>query len=209
MLAVALVHAVLLGTTIRSSRSSGDVGPVGAVQVRMIERVVPAALPTAAPALAERLGEVARPGPSTAIEPTPRAMAEPVAVPPAVGKPADVSPPLPTFGLVIASADNDDDYFPRSALSLPPQPLDPVVIGYPTFDKDAGHYRSELTLLIDENGRVVRVRVDGDALPPALEAAAQSAFMNARFRAGEADGRAVKSKIRVEVVFDNRPGDGK
>jgi len=209
VLVVALLHAVLLGTTIRSSRSPGDAGVVGAVQVRMIERPMTVEEPAATRSLGERLGAVARIDPSPSIEQIPRATAEAVASPPPIGKPADVSPPLPAFGLVIGGPDNDDDYFHRSALSRAPQTIEPVVIDYPAIDKDEGHYRSELLLFIDENGRVVRVRVEGAALPPALEAAARSAFMSARFHAGQTDGRAVKSKIRVEVVFDNRASNGK
>jgi hypothetical protein len=41
------------------------------------------------------------------------------------------------------------------------------------------------------------------ALPPALEDAARKAFVQARFRPGEhAEHGVVKSRIRVEVVFE-------
>ncbi len=60
-----------------------------------------------------------------------------------------------------------------------------------------------MTLFIDETGAVVRVRCEGNTLPPAFEEAARNAFMNVRFRPGElADHGAVKSRIRVEVVFE-------
>jgi hypothetical protein len=35
--------------------------------------------------------------------------------------------------------------------------------------------------------------------------AARAAFMNARFTPGQVDGHPVKSRIRVEVVFDDGP----
>lgn len=101
-------------------------------------------------------------------------------------------------------ASDDDRFIARSLLSVAPLPLQPVTIDYPVFVGDAGRYVSELSLYIDETGTVVKVRVESDPLPPPLEAAARSAFMNLRFRPGEvADVGVVKSRIRVEVVFDN------
>ena len=88
---------------------------------------------------------------------------------------------------------------------MAPAAVDAIVIDYPPIADDSGHHVSELSLFIDEAGRVTRVRVEGPALPSALEQAARAAFVAARFRPGEVDGRAVKSRIRVEVVFDARP----
>jgi len=64
-----------------------------------------------------------------------------------------------------------------------------------------------LALFIDELGVVRRVRAEGDALPPVLEAVATQAFLDARFKPGEVQGQPVRSLIRVEVVFDNTPQD--
>jgi uncharacterized protein (DUF934 family) len=125
---------------------------------------------------------------------------------PAVG-PVAVTPALPPISMVVPGVDSDDDYYPRQSLARVPTAVDAVLIDYPAFADDRGYYRSELMLFIDEGGRVARMRVDGDVLPPALELAARNAFMNARFRAGEADGHPVKSRIRVEVVFDSRTRD--
>lgn len=128
----------------------------------------------------------------------------PVPAQPSVA-PAGISPPVPAFGLVVPGGDRDDDYFSRAMLSLAPSPIDTVLIDYPAIENDSGHHVSELTLFIDETGRVARVRVDGATLPPALAEAARRAFGDAKFRPGEAEGRPVKSQIRIEVVFDNRP----
>jgi hypothetical protein len=133
--------------------------------------------------------------------PTPQIEAAPIA------EPASATPPLPAIGLVLPGADRDDDFYPRSMLSLAPSPIDMIVIDYPPISNDKGRYVGEATLFIDESGRVVRMRFEGSALPAALEEAARSAFTNARFRAGEADGRNVKSQIRIEVAFDSRPAD--
>jgi hypothetical protein len=78
----------------------------------------------------------------------------------------------------------------------------PITIDYPPIDDDNGRYVSELTLFLDESGNVVRARVDGPRLPFALEEAARSAFLAARFAPGWLVGETVKSRIRVEVVFE-------
>jgi len=94
-------------------------------------------------------------------------------------------------------------FLARSLLAVPPTPLAPVIIAYPDVPGMAERYSGELTLFIDETGAVVRVRVERNALPPALEEAARNAFMSVRFRPGElTEHGAVKSRIRVEVVFE-------
>jgi hypothetical protein len=109
------------------------------------------------------------------------------------------------LGLSLPGIANEEDQFvARSLLSAPPVPLAPVIINYPDFKGEASRYVGELTLFIDESGAVVRVKVEGSALPQALEDAARNAFMQVRFRPGELTDRgAVKSRIRVEVVFES------
>lgn len=111
--------------------------------------------------------------------------------------------PLPVLALPVGG-DSDDDYFPRSALSIGPIPEQPVVIDYPADAPADGLRRvTELSLFIDETGRVVRVRVDGPPLPPAFEASARAAFLNARFSPGQIRDHAVRVHLRVEVGFDS------
>jgi hypothetical protein len=109
------------------------------------------------------------------------------------------------LGLSLPGIANEEDQFvARSLLSTPPVPLAPVIINYPDFQGEASRYVGELTLFIDESGAVVRVKVEGSALPPLLEDAARNAFMQVRFRPGElTDHGVVKSRIRVEVVFES------
>lgn len=200
------LHAALLSVPVSSARSDHVPGANGQMQVRLLAgppaQPAPATLPPAdVGSMAAE--EPAEPRAPTEAEPVPQQPATTES--PARAAPADVSPPAPAIGLVLPGGDRDADYFPRGLLSLVPSPLDPVMIDYPVIAKDSGHHVSELTLFIDETGRVVRVRVDGAALPAVLEDAARAAFTNARFRPGEAEGRMVKSQIRVEVVFDSRP----
>ena len=200
------LHAVLLATPVRSSRTTGgSPATSGPLQVRMVA-ALPLTLPSTKPAAAampQASQRVAVPAQPVA-EPTPPVPETQAADSPAQEQPAEIKPPLPAFGLAIPGIDSDDDYFPRAMLSVVPTPIEPVMIDYPAIDNDPGHHSSELALFIDETGRVARVRFEGPDLPRELEEAARNAFINARFRSGELDGRAVKSWIRVEVVFDSR-----
>ncbi len=98
-----------------------------------------------------------------------------------------------------------NDYVPRPLLTVPPVAQAPVLIGEPTGATQTGRYVGILSLFIDEEGRVQYVAADEPALPPLYEQAARDAFIAARFSPGQVDGRAVKSRVRVEVVFDSTP----
>jgi periplasmic protein TonB len=121
--------------------------------------------------------------------------------PPDIPPSALLSPPVPMFALVASSRAGDGDYFTRDHLSVGPSPVTDVFIDYPPLDNQSGNHISELSLFINEEGKVVRVRVEGPALPAPLEEAARTAFMSARFSPGQVDGLPVRSRIRVEVSF--------
>ena len=63
--------------------------------------------------------------------------------------------------------------------------------------------RAELTLFIDEDGTVRRLRVDRGDLPVWLEDAVRQSFLQARFQPGERDGQAVRAQMRIEVEFES------
>ena len=194
---VIALHASLLAVPLRSARTPEVPMAAPAMQVRLLGVQVS---DTGTEAVAPQAGTPA----VTGSDPAPRPQAQ-SQTPAADAASARASPPQPAFGLVTATGERDADYYPRADLSLAPAPLEAIVIDYPPLADDSGRHISELSLFIDEAGRVTRVRVDGEALPPVLEQAARAAFMNARFRPGEVEGRAVKSRIRIEVVFDARP----
>lgn len=192
---VIALHAALLAVPVRSARAPEVPTPAAAMQVRLLGTQDGDAAATQATAAPITDGD---PGAK------PHAQWPPATLAMADTAPASTSPPQPAYGLVTPARESDADYYPRAALSLAPAPLDTIVIDYPPIAEDSGHHVSELSLFIDEAGRVTRVRVDGQTLPPALEQAAREAFTGARFRPGEVDGHAVKSRIRIEVVFDIR-----
>lgn len=133
---------------------------------------------------------------SVTVEPGP-APETPAGMPPAPQPQAD------TAANPSANADPDDLYLPRSALSRAPAALQPVELPYPEA-APLGQYRAVLTLFIDPQGRVRRVRA-APGLPAVLEEAARQAFMAASFSPGEVDGRAVRAQMRVEVEFSAEP----
>lgn len=131
--------------------------------------------------------------------------------------PAEVEAPSPAIAFAMAPVDGDaatannapdqdpDRYHARRELSRPPKPLSPIDIVFPPGVPTPGRHTAVLAVYIDELGHVRKVRTEGEALPLAFEDAARNAFLGASFRAGELEGRAVKSYIHVEVVFDEQP----
>ncbi len=112
-----------------------------------------------------------------------------------------MSPQPRGIALRLPGAIGDDDFFARNDLDVGPYPKQPILIDYPPV-KAGGRHVSELSLFIDETGKVVRVRVDNPSLPPEMQEAARSAFMGASFTPGVVDGLPVRSRIRIEVVFE-------
>lgn len=111
------------------------------------------------------------------------------------------TPPVGAMAIRVAGVSGDDDFFPRHALDVGPYPAAPVLIEYPPVRGKGGTHASELSIFIDETGKVVNVRVDGQPLPQVMEEAARSAFMDAAFSPGLVDGLPVRSRIRIEVTF--------
>lgn len=200
LVAVVAAHATLLALPVRPAAASGAT----TLQVRMIEASQEREAPVVStvesgPPLAPTVAREAQVPPQQ----TPAQAAQQ----PSADTPTPNSPPAPVIapsGWALGGVANDDDlYLTRSLLTVAPAPLAPVLIRYPDFAGVDGRYIGELTLFIDETGTVVRVRCEDKALPPALEEAARNAFMSVRFQPGElADHGAVKSRIRVEVVFE-------
>lgn len=104
--------------------------------------------------------------------------------------------PLP---LVVPS---DDDYFRRTQLTVPAEPMDLIVIPDPGVDLGAGVKSVTLTIFINENGRVDRIKFDSGEVPAAMAEAARQAFARARFTPGQINGKHVKARMRVEVSFE-------
>ena len=100
---------------------------------------------------------------------------------------------------------SDEDYRSFERLTTPPTVLSEIVLPTLNLESMAGPLRAVVTLFIDETGQVVHAEVDGSNLPFEVEEATRTAFGHAQFRPGMADGRAVKARMRVELVYDVKP----
>ncbi len=104
----------------------------------------------------------------------------------------------------------DPEYYPARLLDVLPGPLDDIALSYP--ESAAARDLSgtvTLLLLIDELGVVVDISVISAEPPGYFEEAAIESFRNVLFRPAQRNGRAVKSRLPVEVTFDARTDSAK
>ncbi|MEP6657960.1 MAG: energy transducer TonB [Betaproteobacteria bacterium] len=116
-----------------------------------------------------------------------------------------VDPALPVPAPIAISEFNEDEYLPASHLSVRPRAVERISVPYPPDVDRTGVSSAKLTLFIDEEGTVVKLKVDDSDLPPQFQETANHAFARARFNPGRIDDRAVKSRMRIEVMFDSGP----
>lgn len=203
---VMALHAVALGVVSDTREGAGGT-PAGRPLIVRIEAVQAAVAPT--------MTEVAEPLQPVPAENTKKAAWIVAAEPPAPSTPdplpADPADPAAAIdSATVAAAERrpagDEaaaplDFLPRDKLSVPPRPIGFVDVPFPAEVTEQIDLAVQLTLFIDEQGVVQRVRLDGPDVGPVLQEAARSSFMNARFSPGELNGRAVRSQMRVEVTF--------
>lgn len=103
------------------------------------------------------------------------------------------------------SGDQDDVFIPRPQLSIPPVAQTPIVLPDINAVTQSGRFAGILALFIDETGRVHHITPLEPRLPLNLEKAAIEAFMAVQFTPGELRGTIVKSRIKMEVVFEKAP----
>lgn len=127
-------------------------------------------------------------------------------LPPLPGQGAD-APPAPERAAPGPALElpqvEDPEFYPARKLDVLPRPLAEVVLRYP---EAAGEQSGRVTLLllIDELGMVVDITVI-DATPAGVfEEAAAESFRHVMFAPAVRNGRAVKSRLPVEVTFDAR-----
>jgi hypothetical protein len=113
------------------------------------------------------------------------------AEPPRGGPPAGAPAPEP-----------EQPYLPRGELTVPPKVLGPIDVRFPEDVEGLVHLDVKLTLFIDEEGRVQRIRIDSPGIHPSFERAVRETFAAARFAPGELHQRPVRSQMRLEVSFD-------
>ena len=209
-----LLHAALLAAALArggepaTSGAAATARTAGGLSVRL------AAAPTATtPARSERTARdrppsMPEPAPDAAPEAAPDPLPDPVPQPlppPGAGQPQAAVEPMPSPGET--EPDDDSTYLAPDQLDRRAHAVAAIDLPYPDL-APPGHFRAALTLFIEHDGRVSRVRLEpdphapgGGALPPVLEDSARQAFLASLFEPGELGGRAVRSRLRIEVEF--------
>jgi len=117
----------------------------------------------------------------------------------------EAAPSDQPVGTGLADIEGNSEYIPRPQLSVPPVAQAPLILAAPEGQFEPQRIAGILSLYIDESGQVHHVLAHGERMPAPFEEAARQAFMAMTFRPGQLNGQAVKSRIRVEVVFDDTP----
>lgn len=200
---VVVVHGALFASLARSSAAAGPAGE-GAGYVSMRVRTVAPTAPTVAetpepppdagptasrrPASPPTTSGGARSAGGAAREP--RAPRSPVALKAGLASRSD------------APASAGDDYFDAALLSIRPRAVTEIHLPEPETNGFAGTLGATLVLYISREGAVSRIDIEESSLPPDFEVTTREAFEGAVFSPGRIDGRAVNSRLRIDVTFD-------
>lgn len=150
--------------------------------------------------------QAARPEPAPA--PLPEMALDQPAAAPAAPAPDRLPPksPLPALDIPLTE---DPTYYTAKQVDVHPAASHPVTPEFPDAAAQSGiEGYVTLRLLIDDAGAVREISVVEAQPPDAFEAAALSAFRNARFSPALRNGRPVKSEVLIKVSFElvNRAG---
>lgn len=203
LLGAVALHAAALGWLAHgASRPGGEGGPVDGTQPAR-QRAAPMQVALRAP----RGGQADEGQGAQAVRQPPEQTATQPPTPAAPGRDdeAAASPDPALQGPAGAPRGGADaeGYVPRPLLTTAPEPTRDIALPFPLDFTARGRFAGILTLYIEADGRVSRVVVEGASLPAPLARAAQQAFTSTRFTPGRVAQRIVKSRIRVEVVFEH------
>ena len=100
-------------------------------------------------------------------------------------------------------------YYPRSALNHPPSLLQDVDLS--TLAAIAGDDSKNvvLELFVSEQGTIDRIAFEPGTLDESVQEKLQELLLQLKFSSGEIDGMAVKSRIKIEVMFIAPPKNEK
>lgn len=133
-----------------------------------------------------------------AVEPRPQQPAAPARE--AGTQPPQVASARPGLDLPLA---RDPTYYPARLLDVYPTPLAEIRFSYPSSaDADRASGLVRMQLLIDEAGLIDELTVVDAAPPGYFEEAAREGLRRVRFSPGMREGRAVKSRVVIQVRFE-------
>jgi len=158
------------------------------------------AVPLLAPSeIAEAL-PVASPVSSTPVQPAPpaAAMSQPAPAP-APASPGD-SAPVPVAAI---TSSVDLNYYSARDLDVQPRALRKIEPDYPAeADRQRLSGKLRLQLKLEADGRVSDVEVVGANPPDVFNESAIKAFRDARFSPAQKNGRPVRARMLIELVYD-------
>lgn len=104
--------------------------------------------------------------------------------------------------LAIASA-VDLTYYSARELDVQPRALRGIVPDYPPeADRERLSGKVRLALKLEADGRIGGIEILSAEPPGVFDASARDAFRDARFAPAQKDGRPVRARVVVEVVYD-------
>jgi protein TonB len=223
------LHAALIALIQVAPPPAVSVGEP-AIEARLVPAHAAAAVAETPPASAEKTpqatpDEPAKPrlAPSETVEALP--VAEPPAVPPeqpaapAVAEPAPADAPrtgepppephapsasaaAPAPHVAITSA-VDLTYYSARELDVQPRALREIVPDYPyEADRQRMSGKVRLQLELEADGRIRDIAVVSATPPGVFEDSAIKAFRNARFAPAQKNGRPVRARVVIEVLYD-------
>jgi len=99
-----------------------------------------------------------------------------------------------------------EEFIDARLLIFRPAPTEVVALPQPEINDPRKSGRAAFSLFVNREGRVIRVRVDSSTLPEDVEQQSEQVFFQTHFRPGVLDGKAVNSRLQIEVVFDSPGG---
>lgn len=201
---VLLVHAALL-TQLSAAPGAlrGQAGlPVQLLYVRLTQP--PLAPEPPAPATATLSPSTPAPEPAPALRHAPQVEASPPPLPSVEARAGTGAEPVVVAQAPASAASapaGEAPYLPRGDLTVAPKLLTPVQVPFPDEVEGMVDLKIRISLFIDEQGVVRRIRIDTPDVPPVFERTVREAFSAARFAPGQLEATAVRSQIRLEVEF--------
>lgn len=206
-LLVACSLSLLLHLTLLLGIPVNPAGGVPGVVTTIYTRLEPSTLATAADSTASAPETRRVPADKTTLPVNGEAKPE-VAEIQAGPKPATALPSAPGAGPELPLL-RDPDYYPARLLDVYPRPLMPIRLPYPeTAASDRIDGRLRVLLLIGESGIVNEVSVVEAEPAGYFEEAVLSVFRSARFSPGMQQGRAVKSRVLLQVNYIHGEKEG-
>ncbi len=163
------------------------------------EAIAPDDAAKTTPLLAPSEAAEALPVPEPVAPPSPR-LVPPAAPPPPA--PA-AAPPAAAAPAATITSSVDLTYYSARDLDVQPRALREIVPEYPAdADRERLSGKLRLQLKLEADGRVSDIEIVDADPPDVFDASALKAFRNARFAPAQKNGRPVRARMLIEVVYD-------